>query len=144
MKLSKNFMLGEFTKSDTAKMFRISNKPSTPDVVNMVRLCDYCLQKIRDHFDKKVIITSGYRSPELNKYISKRRTSQHITGQACDFKVEDENLFNVFLWCKNNLKYDQLIYENIKRRQPWIHISYNHYNNRQETLMYDGNKYTKV
>lgn len=143
MKLSKNFMLGEFTISDTAKMFRISNKPNTPEVINMVRLCDYCLQKIRDHYNKKVIITSGYRSPELNKFFRSKKTSQHVYGQACDFKVEGERIFDVFLWCKDNLVYDQLIFEDVPPRKQWIHISYNHYNNRQETLMYDGKKYTK-
>ena len=142
MKLSKNFMLGEFTKSDTAKMLKISNKPSTSDIVNLVRLCDYCLQKIRDHFAKKVVITSGYRSPELNKHISKEKTSQHICGQACDFVVDGEILFKVFQWCYDNLVYDQLIYEETSR-QKWIHISYNHYHNRQETLTYDGKKYKK-
>ena len=144
MKLSKNFDLNEFVKSDTAKALKIINSPNIEQIVNIVRLCDNCMQKIRDYYKRPVVITSGYRCAQLNSVLGSKPTSQHSKGEACDFHVDGCYLFDVFLWCKNNLIYDQLILENVQNKGSWIHISYNHYNNRHQALKYDGKKYIVV
>lgn len=46
------------------------------------------LQKIRDHFGKKITITSGYRCPIHNSKVSRAKNSLHTTGDAADFTVE--------------------------------------------------------
>ena len=144
MKLSKNFDLNEFVKSDTAKALKIMNSPNIEQIVNIVRLCDNCMQKIRDNYNRKVVITSGFRSQQLNAVLGSKNTSQHTKGEACDFYVDGVYLFDVFLWCKEHLKFDQLILENVKNKGSWIHISYNHYKNRKQTLKYDGKNYINV
>lgn len=45
------------------------------------------LQKIREHFGKALIITSGYRTPTHNKSSGGAAYSQHLYGRAADFKV---------------------------------------------------------
>lgn len=45
------------------------------------------LQKIREHFGKALIITSGYRTPAHNKASGGAAYSQHLYGRAADFKV---------------------------------------------------------
>lgn len=141
MKLSEHFMLHEFTRSDTARLYRIANQPSPAQIVNLVRLCDYCLEKVRAYFNAPVIITSGYRSEELNKWVGSKKGSQHLTGHACDFYVKGEHLIDVFYWCVENLEFDQIIYEFLGGRKQWIHLSYNHYNNRKIVLEFDGKRY---
>jgi len=144
MKLSKNFELNEFTKSDIAKSKKIPNSPTIGQIINLVRLCDYCLQKIREHYNRPVVITSGFRSLALNSAVGSKISSQHTKGEACDFYVDGYSKYDVFCWCKNNLKYDQLIFENMKQKGCWIHISYNHYKNRNQAFVFDGEKYKVV
>ena len=45
------------------------------------------LQKIREHFGKALIITSGYRTPGHNKACGGAAYSQHLYGRAADFKI---------------------------------------------------------
>lgn len=45
------------------------------------------LQKIRDHFGKSVIITSGYRCYSHNKKVGGASRSKHMLGMAADIKV---------------------------------------------------------
>ena len=144
MKLSKNFDLSEFTKSETAIKNKIQNVPKVEQIINMVRLCDNCLQKIRDNYNRPVVITSGFRSLALNALIGSKSSSQHTKGEACDFYVDGYAKYAVFCWCKDNLKFDQLIFENIKDKGCWIHISYNHYKNRNQALIYNGLEYKVV
>ena len=144
MKLSKNFDLKEFTRSETATKLQIANMPNIEQIINLVRLCDYCMQKIRDHYNRQIIITSGFRSLTLNSAVGSKMSSQHTKGEACDFYVDGYSKHDVFCWCKNNLKYDQLIFENTKDKGCWIHISYNHYKNRNQALVFDGKEYKVV
>lgn len=45
-------------------------------------------QMVRDHFDKPVRITSGYRCLNYNRHVGSRDTSMHIKGRAGDGQVE--------------------------------------------------------
>ena len=46
------------------------------------------LEKIRTHFNKAVVVTSGYRTPSHNKAIGGAARSQHIYGLAADIVVK--------------------------------------------------------
>ena len=65
MQLSKNFSLAELTKSQTAERMGLDNNPDEGQVENLRLLCERVLQPVRDHFNKVVTISSGYRS-EIN------------------------------------------------------------------------------
>ncbi len=86
--LTPHFKLREFTESATALKQGIDNRP-TPEVVeNLQRLCTHTLEPLREKLGLPIIITSGYRTKELNDIIvHASRKSQHMSGQAADFYV---------------------------------------------------------
>lgn len=47
----------------------------------------FMLQKIREHFNKPVIINSGYRNAAYNKKVGGASRSQHIYGKAADICI---------------------------------------------------------
>lgn len=142
MKLSKNFSLQELIASATATKYKINNTPNNNVVNNLKDLANYCLQPIRDNYNKPVIISSGFRCMELNAKVGGARNSQHLIGQAADFKVSGIEIDDVIEWCVNNLEYDQLIDEYAKGKH-WIHISFNKGCNRKQTLIYKRGVYSK-
>ena len=94
MKLSENFSLNELTKSQTATRKGIDNKPTTEQVENLKALSIHILQKIRDHYERPVRVTSGYRSPELCEAIGSSAKSQHAKGEAEDFDITGVDNFD--------------------------------------------------
>jgi hypothetical protein len=128
MKLSNNFWLIEFTRSDLAKRLGISNQPSKEHLENIKLLCAEVLEPIREHFDTPIFISSGYRSIELNKKTpGASKTSQHSTGEAVDIDMDGSIISNadVFNFIKDNLIFDQLIWEFGTDSNPaWVHVSY--------------------
>ena len=126
MKLSQNFTLREFLKSQTASRKNIDNTPTEEHLDNAVILFNNVAQPVRDHFGP-TIITSGYRSPALNEAIDGSDTSQHCSGQAVDLEAIGTSTIDVARWIDRNLEYDQLILEFYTRGQinsGWVHVSY--------------------
>lgn len=128
MKLSENFWLSEFTRSENAKRLGISNTPTSEHISNMKLLCEEVLEPIREHFNHPIFISSGYRSKELNaKTPGASNTSQHSTGEAVDIDMDGSKVTNaeVFNFIKENLVFDQLIWEFGTKNNPgWVHVSY--------------------
>jgi uncharacterized protein YcbK (DUF882 family) len=125
MRLSKNFTLEEFERSDTAKRLKIDNHVPQFAVPRLRTLCEKVLQPVRDHFGVPIIITSGYRCPDLNDAVKGATSSQHMKGEAADFKIRAQNikLYDIYLWMVDNLQFDQLIWE-VRPNSKWIHVSY--------------------
>ena len=145
MQLSKHFSLSEMEKSQTAVRKGISNKAGSGEIKNLTDLCYEVLEPVRIKFDKPVIITSGYRSPELCEAIGSKATSQHAKGQAVDFEIAGISNLQVALWIQNNCDFDQLILEFWKEGEPnsgWVHCSFKEGSNRKQVLTYDGKSYT--
>lgn len=112
------FTIEEFTNSDTARKRKIDN--SLPD--NLADTALYTLNRlddIREKYGKPIIITSGYRCPQLNKIVGGKPNSQHLKAEAADLKWDTELLTFILQFCK----YDQLIEEKSKNTK-WIHISF--------------------
>ena len=136
MNLSENFTLREFTKSQTASRKNIDNTPSDTVVRNAFILAENVLQPVRDYFGT-TIITSGYRSVELNRAIGGSDDSQHCSGQAADIEVPGTSTAELALWIQKNLDYDQLILEFYTPKDVnsgWVHVSYDCNGNRKEDL----------
>lgn len=134
MKLSKNLTLSEATKSHTAIKYGISNKPSGDHLSNLIQIANKIFQPIRDHFNEPIIVSSGYRSKALNDLIGGASGSQHSKGEALDLDGSVENAY-IFEFIKNNLEFDQLIWEFGDDENPdWVHVSYKTENNRGEVL----------
>lgn len=124
MKLTDNFTLNELVYSVTAEANKIDNRPNVAVIANLQKLCENVLQPLRNHLGCPVIVTSGFRCAELNKKIGGRPNSLHLMGRAADFVVPQRNLKDVFNWMKDNLPYDQLLYEYNSSGDRWIHVSY--------------------
>ena len=136
MKLSSNFTLSELCKSETAARKGIDNTPPEEVINNLSTLCAMVLQKVRDKLGV-VMVTSGYRSPELNKAIGGSTTSDHCKGLAADFEVVGFDNKELALWIKDNLHFKQLILEFYEDGQPnsgWVHCSFEEGNNKCEVL----------
>jgi len=139
-KLSPHFTYGEMTISDIAERRGIINQPNETQVTNLKNLCGKILEPIRTYFGKVMIVSSGFRSPELNKAIGGSETSQHMQGEAADFIIISKELDAIYEWVilKSALDYDQIIHE----FNRWIHISYTaRYKNRLKNtvaMLVDG------
>ena len=147
MKLSDNFSLLELTKSQTAERKGIDNTPSPEHQENLKLLCTHILQPVRDHFERVVSVSSGYRSEELCLAIGSKITSQHAKGQAADFEIYGLSNKELADYIHHNLDYDQLILEYWKKEDPnsgWVHCSYDVSVNRKQYLKaYKENGRTK-
>jgi len=137
MKLSENFSLSEYTKSQTATRKGINNTPGEDHLAAAKALFKNVVQKVRDHFGP-TIITSGYRSPALNEAIGGSATSQHSKGQAADLEVPGVSTAEVCEWIAANTDFDQLILEFYTpgdTNSGWVHVSYKaDGSNRNQTL----------
>jgi hypothetical protein len=129
MKLSEHLDLSEVTRSESAKRKGISNMPTEAHIANFKLLAEKIFEPIRTHFRCPIIISSGYRSKELNAAIGGSLTSQHCQGEAIDIDMDGtpNGVTNrmVFDYIKDNLQFDQLIYEFGDKENPdWVHVSY--------------------
>jgi len=127
MKITEHFKLEEFERSDTAKRMGIDNTVPNRLLPNIQALCENVLEPLRQQFDEPVYISSGYRSPALNKAIKGAASSQHMKGEAADIYSRQgaKRLREWYLWMVDNLSFDQLIWESRDGgRRKWIHVSY--------------------
>ena len=147
MKLSDNFSLLELTKSQTAERKGIDNTPSPEHQENLKLLCTHILQPVRDHFERVVSVSSGYRSPELCTAIGSKITSQHAKGEAADFEIFGVSNKALADYIDSELHYDQLILEYWNESDPnsgWVHCSFSLNGNRKQYLRaYKENGKTK-
>ena len=121
-----HFTIEELYASDTAKRLGIDNKPSVQRMVNLVYLAAFILEPLRVAMGRPINISSGYRCEQLNKAVGGVYNSQHLKGQAADISIDGDMAFGrkVFDYIKNNLPFDQLIWEHDKKGTYWVHVSY--------------------
>lgn len=138
MMLSKNLSLKEVTKSSTAIKLGISNHPGPNELLALKEIAQNVFQPLRDYYDKPIGISSGFRSKELNTELKGAKNSQHCKGEALDL---DADIYGgipnmaIFAYIKDNLEFDQLIWEFGTDLEPdWVHVSYRHVNNRKQVL----------
>ena len=128
MKLSKNLSLAEVTKSVTAKRLGIGNTPDEWTKENLRQVAINIFQPLRDAFGCPIYVSSGYRSAELNTAIGGSRRSQHVEGRALDLDADVYGRCTnaqIFRYIKDNLEFDQLIWEFGDEDNPdWVHVSY--------------------
>lgn len=131
MQLSPHFSLDEFLVSGYAERHDIDMKPP-PDVIdNLRRLCETCLEPLRDDLGVPIFVTSGYRPPALNAGIGGSSTSAHMFGRAADMKALGLTPLDV---CRRveqlRLPFDQIIHE----FGQWSHLGIADGEPRLETL----------
>ncbi|MBQ8636029.1 DUF882 domain-containing protein [bacterium] len=126
-----NFKMSELIHSDIAIQNNFNNMPDINSLDNMLELVFYCLQPIRDLIKKPMIITSGYRSQQVNFLAGGAFNSQHKEGKAADFKIKGMTPKEIIEIIENSdIEYDQLINEYDK----WVHVSFDNKHNRKSIL----------
>ena len=126
--LSKHFSLQEMINSGTASRLGLDNTPNEEQIENLKALCENILEPLREYYESRpIMITSGFRSPQLSKAIGSSENSQHCKGEAVDFEIPGFDNRQVAAHIKNNFLYDQLIseyYEDGIIDSGWIHVSF--------------------
>ena len=128
--LSKYFTLKEMVVSDYATRHKIDN---TPDAKILAKLTTTAkkLDAVRELRNTPIIVTSGYRCLKVNKGIGSSDTSQHVKGEAVDFKAIAYTPRQIWAMIKlSNIEYDQLILE----YDDWVHISFRDGKNRKQAF----------
>jgi len=139
MKLSNYLSLAEVTRSDTAKRNGISNEPTAEHLENLKVIAVEVFDKVREYFGVPIFVSSGYRSAALNKAIGGSSTSDHNLGRALDLDQDGHGNgvtnADVFKFIKDNLEFDQLIWEFGTDKNPdWVHVGYRKGANRKQIL----------
>jgi len=128
MNLSAHVTLAEFENSPTATTHGINNKMNESQIASAKLLCENVFEPLRIHLNTPIKISSGYRSPQLNKIIKGSLSSQHCKAEAMDIKVGAKG----FNFIKDKLEFDQLIWEFGNDENPsWVHVSFSSKNRKQ-------------
>ena len=126
-RISKHLSLKEATRSNTATRLEIKNEPRELDLVRMIEIAEKVFEPLRKWVGGPIKVNSFYRSPELNSAIGGSKNSQHCIGCALDIDDTFGHKTNaqMFDYIKNNLDFDQMIWEFGDDTNPdWVHVSY--------------------
>lgn len=121
-----HFKFKEMCCSGRAEQLGMENRPADFDILDNLLNTMRELERVRNIFGKPIVVTSGYRSPELNPLVGGSENSQHMKGEAADIsasrKADNKELLGII---RTFCNYDQLIdYTNDKGVIQWIHISF--------------------
>ena len=139
-RISKHISYKEAVGSNYAKQKGIKNKPNEDQVENMKLLAEKVFEPLREWVGCPIKVNSMFRSKELNSAIKGSSTSSHMKGEAMDItrmacgKENCKSNLDMFHWIKDNLEFDQLIWE-FGAIPKWLHVSYNKDNNRKQVLV---------
>ena len=145
MSISKHFTLNELMKSQTALRLGLDNTPDHDALEALAALCENVLEPVREHYGLPVIVSSGYRSPAVNKAIGSKSTSQHTKGEAADIEIPGIDNLELYYWIAVNADFDQAILEYYtgEASSGWVHVSYAGHENRRQTLRIDKSGVTR-
>jgi len=120
--LTPHFTLEEFTASQTASRLGISNIPTGQAMDNVKRTAE-TMERVRELLGgKPILISSGYRSPEVNRAVGGAANSAHLSGLAVDFTCpgfgDPLDICHALEARLQDLRVDQLIYE----FSSWVHL----------------------
>ena len=139
-----NFTLAEMVHSGTAERLGISNNPDAMTRVRLtetIRLLECIRAEWEDYCNQHSLgtpairVSSGYRSPELNKAVGGVKNSAHVEGYAADLQPVNGNQdeFEKFFateFSHMGYAYDQIIIEKSKNTR-WVHVGYKHADGKQ-------------
>lgn len=134
--ISEHISYKEAVNSNYAKKHKIENIPSKEHIKNMKLLAENVFEPLREWVGGPIKINSMFRSEDLNTRIKGSLTSSHLEGQAMDItSMGKKTNAEMFYWIKDNLEYDQLIWEYGRKNPEWLHVSFNSAKNRKQTLV---------
>ena len=126
-RISKHVSYKEGVRSNTATRLNLDNTPGSYELSNMGILTDNIFEPLRKWVGGPIKINSFFRCENLNKAIGGSSRSQHCEGRAIDLDDTFGHKTNaeMFQYIKENLNYDQIIWEFGDDTNPdWVHVSY--------------------
>jgi hypothetical protein len=145
MKLEKDFDVAKYLHSNTADANGYKEQ-YYPDLLikrNLGYLHSRLIAKVISLLPEGywLNITCGYRALRTNNKVGGSKTSEHLTGQACDVECYsptgvEENILIKNIVLNNELEFTQMILEKGTKDKPnWIHLSYNVGNLKKQVLV---------
>lgn len=144
-----NFTFAELVQSCTAERLKINNNP--PSIVRVhltetITLLECIRAEWEEYCERRglgnpaIRITSGYRSPELNKAVGGVKNSAHVEGYAADLqpvngKQDEFEKFFALDFSKMGYAYDQIILEKSKTAR-WVHVGYKRADGKQRRMCF--------
>lgn len=123
--MTPHFTLRELTASSTAQRLKLDNTPTAAHLASLQDTVEL-LERVREVLGVPVIVTSGYRSPVVNKAVGGVTSSDHASGQAADIVAPKfgapYEVAKALARHVDSIGIGQLIYESIGGKQ-WVHIS---------------------
>ena len=142
--LGQYFTISELTRSATAQSHHIDNTPTPAIRAKLEALIVNCLDPIRRIYGRPVIVSSGYRCPQLNSLVGGVSNSQHTKGEAADLiPASGGSLAALARAAIQFGDFDQLILEQAGGSK-WIHVSWREGNRRHKILAYRNGRYTDI
>lgn len=123
--MAKFFTQKELIASTEAYKRKIDNTPSEEVKEHLEELIEF-IDGIRSAWGSAIIVSSGYRCPELNEAIGGAKKSAHQIGYAVDCVPANNKKIEFFEFCKEYLKerdFDELLLERNSKGKIWIHIA---------------------
>jgi hypothetical protein len=114
-------------KSATAERLEINNKAPPAYSASLQKLIDKVISPIQQHYGIDVVVTSGFRSTQLNRAVKGANVSQHCLGEALDLEVPGIPNDQLAQWVFDSIpETDQVILEFFVPGIPdsgWVHVS---------------------
>ena len=122
------------------------NIPSRVAIENLKRICEGWLEDLRYSYNAlygeggviPIVISSGYRSEEVNRLCGGAKGSNHLTGCAVDIRVsgfeQAIRYASILLDISDGTKrdFDELYIERNKTGSHWIHFAVRPKENRRK------------
>ena len=132
--ISKYITYKEATHTSTG----LENNPNEEQVQAMQLVAQKIFDRVREYVGKPIGVNSFFRSNAVNTKVGGAYTSQHTSGEAIDMDGQKYGVSNaeIFDYIKENLDFDQLIWEHGNSIEPdWVHVSYKSGMNRRKILI---------
>ena len=108
--------IAQFTRTNTKGVVNTLPPEYQDNYLRIKPFVDAILSKF------PAILTSGYRSPALNKRIGGSPTSYHCLALAADIDSNKDNK-GIFQWIIDNVPFDYVIWEKGNDTNPdWVHF----------------------
>lgn len=129
-RLTEHFTLEEMVFSERAARRGLDNTP-TPEIRANLKTVAEKLEEIRTLLGVPIVVTSGYRSPVVNRAVGGATNSAHMSGLAADFHAPGFTIVQIATKISaSDIVYDQLICE----FAAWVHVGLRKSAPRRENL----------
>lgn len=122
MKLTPNFTLEEFCRSETAERLNLDNTPP-PLILARLGVVAFGMEGVKRLANgAAILVKSGYRNAAVNAAVGGTSTSDHMDGWCCDFVAAGITPLDMARRiAESPLVWDQLILEGSR---GVVHISF--------------------